>query len=77
MTKRAPAKKEGPGHVTKKCPECYAYIPLGAEVCPSCKTRVGKVGDHGMAERLTNWKAYIICALAWLVLLIYLKWAFF
>lgn len=64
-------------YVSKKCPECYEYVPLEAKVCPSCKARLGKVGEHGMAERLTNWKAYIICIALWLILAIYVKWAFF
>lgn len=62
---------------SKKCPECYEYVSLEATVCPSCKTRLGKVQEHGMAERLTNWKAYIICIILWLALAVYLKWAFF
>ena len=64
-------------HSSKKCPECYAYIPNDARICPSCKTRVGKRGGHGMAERSTNWKAYIICIVAWLIFALYVKWAFF
>lgn len=62
---------------SKKCPECYEYVPLEANICPSCKTRLGKVQEHGMAERLTNWKGYILCGILWLILAIYLKWAFF
>jgi RNA polymerase subunit RPABC4/transcription elongation factor Spt4 len=62
---------------TKKCPECYGYVPVKAEVCPLCKTRLGKVGKHGMAERTTNWKAYILCIIAWLIFFIYIKIAFF
>ncbi|MDA8141218.1 MAG: hypothetical protein M0036_21455 [Desulfobacteraceae bacterium] len=64
-------------YVTKKCHECYEYVPLEAKVCPSCKARLGKVGEHGMAEKLTDWKGYIICIVLWLILAIYVKWAFF
>lgn len=64
-------------YASKKCPECYSYVPLGAQVCPSCKIRLGDVGRHGMARRLTNWKAYIFCIIAWLVFALYIKWAFF
>jgi RNA polymerase subunit RPABC4/transcription elongation factor Spt4 len=63
--------------ISKKCPECYEYIPLESKVCPFCKVRVGKIGKHGMAERLTNWRAYIICITLWIILGIYVKWAFF
>ena len=64
-------------HITKKCPECYEYVPLDAKRCPSCKVRLGAVNKHGMAERLTNWKAYIICIALWLFLAFYVRWAFF
>jgi ribosomal protein L40E len=63
--------------VSKKCPDCYEYMPLEAVKCPSCKLRVGKIGTNGMAERLTNWRAYIVCIFLWLVLAFYIKWAFF
>jgi len=69
----APEKK----YVSKKCPECYAYVPLEAKQCPTCKVRLGPVGKHGMAVRLTNWRGYIVCIALWLFLAIYVKWAFF
>ncbi len=67
----------GQKHTTKKCPECYEYVPLKAKVCPSCKVRLGDVNEHGMADRLTNWRAYIVCAVLWIILIVYVKWAFF
>ena len=76
MTKQVAA-IEDKKYISKKCPECYEYVPLEAKVCPACKTRLGKVSEHGMAERLTNWKAYILCIVLWLILAIYVKWAFF
>jgi RNA polymerase subunit RPABC4/transcription elongation factor Spt4 len=63
--------------VSKKCPDCYEYMPLEVKKCPSCKTRVGKIGSHGMAERQTNWTGYLVCILLWLFLAAYVKWAFF
>jgi ribosomal protein L40E len=62
--------------VSKKCPECYGYMPLEADRCPSCKTRVGPIGSHGMAQRRTNWRAYIIALIAWILFAVYIKWAF-
>jgi RNA polymerase subunit RPABC4/transcription elongation factor Spt4 len=62
---------------SKKCPECYTYVSAEAKVCPSCKSRIGKRTTHGMADTPINWKAYIVCALAWLTLIVYVKWAFF
>ena len=63
--------------VSKKCPECYEYMPLEAGKCPSCKARVGRIGASGMAERLTNWPAYAVCLFLWLFFAGYVKWAFF
>lgn len=64
-------------YASKKCHECYEHVPLDAKICPSCKARLGKVSEHGMAEKLTDWKGYIICVVLWLIFVIYLKWAFF
>ncbi len=64
-------------HINKKCPECFDYIPLDAVKCPFCKTRLGSVDKHGMATKSTNWGSYIICFLAWAVLVIYVWFAFF
>ena len=47
------------GYVSKKCPECMEYMPLKAEVCPSCKLPIGKINRHGMASRKTDWKEQI------------------
>jgi len=66
-----------PKHASKKCPECYTYIPIDAQMCPSCKTRVGKVTRSGMAARRTNWKANIICIIAFIVFAAFIKYAFF
>jgi uncharacterized protein with PIN domain len=50
---------------------------LEADVCPSCKARLGKVGAHGMAEKVTDWHAYFKFAVALIVFLIFLRYAFF
>ena len=76
MAKPTPA-EEGPQHVAKKCHECYTYVPLKAEVCPSCKTRLGKVSRHGFAERITDWKSYVSFFVALVVFLIFCWYAFF
>ena len=62
---------------TKKCPECYTYVPLRTDQCPSCKSRLGGVEKHGMAKRPTDWKSYIVAFIAWLTLGVYIWWAFF
>ena len=64
-------------HISKKCPECYHYLPLEARRCDACGARVGKVDKYGSARRPTDWKAYLICILAWVSLGLYVRWAFF
>jgi hypothetical protein len=75
MAKPVPT-DDGPRHVTKKCHECYIYVPLDAQVCPSCKARLGKLSDHGFAERPTDWKAYIAFFVAFLIFLVFCWFAF-
>ena len=77
MAKYQQPRKEGPGYVSKKCHGCYTYVPLDAEICPSCKVRLGKVGSHGMAKRVTDWKAYFAFLVAFAAFLIFCLYAFF
>ncbi len=72
-----PTGPKGIGYVSKKCHGCYIYVPLDAEVCPSCKVRLGKVGEHGMAEKVTDWKAYVAFIAAFLAFLVFCRYAFF
>ncbi len=65
-----------PRQISKKCPECYHYLSLEAQVCPTCGARVGKVDRFGMARLATNWKSYLVCILAWVGLGLYVRWAF-
>ena len=62
--------------VTKKCPECFVYLKLDDEQCHHCKTRLGKVDKHGMAKRLVDWKAYLVCLIACSALALYLFLAY-
>ncbi len=61
---------------SKKCPECYEYIPLKADKCPSCGVRVRKIDKYGHASRLFDWKGYGTAAVAILIFILYLFWAF-
>jgi len=61
---------------TKKCPECFTHLPLNAKKCTVCNTLVSDVNRHGMAKRPIDWRAYTICFLSWLVLGLYIWWAF-
>lgn len=64
------------GYLSKKCPECLTYIPLAADICPSCKQRVGKVTRTGMAKRPVNWNSYFMLILAVAAFSFYIWWAF-
>lgn len=75
MAKPTPT-EDGPLHVAKKCHECYTYVPLEAEICPSCKARLGEVTRHGFARRLTDWKAYTSFVIALIIFLIFCWYAF-
>ena len=77
MAKHHATDKDGPGYVSKKCHGCYTYVPLDAEICPSCKARLGKVGPHGMAQKVIDWKAYLGFFLALAVFVIFCLYAFF
>ena len=63
-------------HSTKRCPECYEYVSLRTNKCPSCNTRLGNVENHGMAKRVTDWLSYGLAIVALLALGIYIWWAF-
>ena len=64
-------------HVTKKCPSCYTYIALDAEVCPSCKKKVGMVDRHGMASKRVEWGKYLIAILSWITFGVYAYFALY
>jgi len=68
--------KSKQAYETKKCPECFTHLPLNAEKCSVCKTPVGAVNRHGTAKKPIDWRGYSICLLAWLILGIYIWWAF-
>lgn len=69
--------KKNETYSSKKCPECMAHIPADATVCPSCKRRIGKRSDTGMAKKAINWKSYIMLIISWAAFAFYIWWAFF
>ena len=73
----ASSDKESPKFTTKKCWECFSYIPLDAKVCPECKKKVGKVLDTGMAEKPIDWMSYFYLIISWTGLAYFLYKAFF
>jgi hypothetical protein len=64
-------------HMTKKCPDCFTYLPLDAAVCHSCGKAVGRVNRQGLAERPANVKGYLAAALAALAFAAFVWWGFF
>jgi hypothetical protein len=77
MAKYRSSDKEGPAYVSKKCHGCYTYVPLEADVCPSCKVRLGSVDDHGMAKKVTDWWGYLAFLVALAAFVIFCIYAFF
>jgi RNA polymerase subunit RPABC4/transcription elongation factor Spt4 len=67
----------GSRYVTKKCPECFTYLPLNTEKCPSCGTKLGDVNKLGFASRPFDWSGYLIAILSILGLGLFVWWGFF
>jgi len=61
---------------TKKCPHCFVYLALSARKCHYCKANVGEVNLLGFAEKLINWRSYVIAGIAILVFVGFVWWAF-
>jgi hypothetical protein len=63
--------------VTKKCPECYTYLPLRTTKCPSCNTKLGDVDKLGFASRTLDWAGYLIAIVSIIALVVFIWWGFF
>lgn len=74
---RPPSRGEPPAHLTKKCPECFTYLPLAAEVCSACGRPVGPVTSTGLARKPFNWRAYLAAAAAIAAFAAFVWWGFF
>lgn len=64
-------------HMTKKCPECFAYLRLDAKVCHSCGKSVGTVTPVGLAEKTVDVKGYVVALVAAVVFAVFVWWGFF
>ena len=64
-------------HLTKKCPECYAYLPLQAQVCTACNAKVGEVDKLGFAHRPFDWLGYLLAVVSIVGFTVFIWWAFF
>ncbi len=76
---KSKGQNDAPGtvHMTKKCPHCFVYLPLDAGRCNSCGNPVGPVTRLGLAQKVTNWRSYLVAAAAILAFSGFLWWGFF
>ncbi len=61
----------------KKCPHCYTPLAVSAEDCYACHNKVGEVDKHGMAQKPTDWKGYVVSSVLGIIFIAYIVWAFF
>jgi hypothetical protein len=75
--KKGASAPPAPSHMTKKCPECFAYLRLDAKVCHSCGKSVGAVSPIGLAEKPPNVKGAVMAVVAALAFIVFVWWGFF
>jgi len=63
-------------YATKKCPDCYAHLPLRAKECHACKAKVGDVDKLGFAEKPADWLGYLVAGASIIVFVVFMWWAF-
>lgn len=61
---------------TKKCPECFVYLPSNATVCDSCNTKVGPADERGIAKKPTDWTSYLLAIVGFIAFGIFIWWSF-
>jgi len=61
---------------TKRCWSCNTYMQLHIDRCPSCKTKVGDINEHGVARKPIEWKNYILGIAASAAFCYFIWWAF-
>lgn len=69
-------KKVGQARSTKRCPECFTELPSDIKRCPSCKQKLGRGNEYGLAKKPVNWANVVMCILAWAGFVVYIWWAF-
>jgi len=75
--RKGSGKKKSGEHLTKKCPQCYTYLPLHAQVCTACHAKVGEVDKLGFAEKPVDWLGYLLAVVSIAGLIIFIWWGFF
>ena len=71
------SKRKDLEHLTKKCPNCYTYLPLHTQVCTACKAKVGDVDKLGFAEKPFDWWGYLLAFVTIVGFGVFMWWAFF
>lgn len=61
----------------KKCPTCFAYLLIHAEVCDMCQQKVRKIDKWGIAQKPVDRMSYVRCLLMWCLFGLYMWWLFF
>jgi ribosomal protein L40E len=69
-------KKSISTYLTKKCPQCYAHLPLSAKTCSSCNAKVGEVDKLGFAQKPTDWLGYVLAGVSIIGFAVFVWWAF-
>ncbi len=62
--------------LTKKCPYCSVTLAKEDTQCFSCKRKVGKANEHGIAEKPFDWMGYGSAILSIIALIYFIWWAF-
>ena len=71
------SKLDSAKYITKKCPHCYAFMPLHAQACPACQKKVGGVDKLGFAKKPVDWLGYLIAVIFIVGFGIFMWWGFF
>jgi len=69
-------KKKKNYYTTKKCPFCYVHLPLDAQSCTACKSKVGVVDKLGFAVKPIDWWGYLIATVFASGFALFIWWAF-
>lgn len=60
----------------KKCPECFAKLPLNATKCHECDQKVLEADKYGIAKKPVDWTRYILVLALWSALGYFIWYAF-
>jgi hypothetical protein len=76
-SRKSQSDKKKLAYATKKCPSCYAHLPLNVKECHACSAKVGDVDELGFAEKPVDWKGYLAAGVSIVLFAVFFWWAFF